>query len=542
LRHRHLLIKILTAAWFVGLTPAILLLLSIGPWQAGAVFIAYLFLGHSLYRKHRAHRSALDFLTGKQLPKVVMLRPFKKDKTWVTPGYDLSSSWITLLGLKGAVRTRLRPWLRDLLVRLGRGMVPGLDFLLFTAIRPKTLDGLLANEIESRLGQLVVLGDPSDTLMRDGAIRLYVDDSNWKSTVTSLLATAHIILIQIGDTPGLRWELLHIRSNLSPHKVFFLLEPTCFGASEWTRLADLMTTAGWRLTNHDGSHGLVIGFDKDWNGFTIASNAQLPKDFVNPILLLRSDTERSSWSNRFPMSLRALQTDASSYTQKANTNCIRHPPAYNFLAGVYWWLFVSFGVAGVTAKMLDSPNLRYFVFRYFLALSITYYILIYLSVLWLAPKLSLRTAPAFLLLHAALQGAVLAYVFLIKGLGSIDNTFLTISAGYLGMACFARFKKTSTQGGRGLCVMILSGLIVVFLWSFFYSEPGISFLWSCIGLAIYACITGFNGTRLKRLSATLDGNNAQRLMIIAALLVCLDLYALGGLVLRASGTDLSDDA
>jgi hypothetical protein len=56
-------------------------------------------------------------------------------------------------------------------------------------------------------GPVVAIGRPDETLPRLGAARLYVQGDAWKQAILSLLDQARLVVLRVGATPGVRWEI-----------------------------------------------------------------------------------------------------------------------------------------------------------------------------------------------------------------------------------------------------------------------------------------------------------------------------------------------
>src|SRR5262245_16814560 len=59
----------------------------------------------------------------------------------------------------------------------------------------------------SHLGPVVAVADPSRSDTRVGAARWRLQDQGWQAFVTSQIDRAHLIVVGVGKTPGLRWEI-----------------------------------------------------------------------------------------------------------------------------------------------------------------------------------------------------------------------------------------------------------------------------------------------------------------------------------------------
>ena len=56
-------------------------------------------------------------------------------------------------------------------------------------------------------GPVVAIGRPGEKLPQLGAARLYVSNDRWQAEVLDLMSRARLVVIRIGATPGVRWEI-----------------------------------------------------------------------------------------------------------------------------------------------------------------------------------------------------------------------------------------------------------------------------------------------------------------------------------------------
>jgi hypothetical protein len=58
-----------------------------------------------------------------------------------------------------------------------------------------------------------------------GAARLYLNDDQWRETVSQLMESAQLVIIQVGTTVGIRWEIASAVERLSPDRILLSLAP-----------------------------------------------------------------------------------------------------------------------------------------------------------------------------------------------------------------------------------------------------------------------------------------------------------------------------
>lgn len=71
------------------------------------------------------------------------------------------------------------------------------------------------------LGPFVAIGHPGESLPQLGASRIYVGDDLWKEKVEELMAQAKLVIIRVGMTPGLEWEIERALETLKHDQIVF---------------------------------------------------------------------------------------------------------------------------------------------------------------------------------------------------------------------------------------------------------------------------------------------------------------------------------
>jgi hypothetical protein len=78
-------------------------------------------------------------------------------------------------------------------------------------------------EVMNEIGPFVGIGRPGSKLPDLGAARMYVAESEWKTTVKDLVSRSRLIVFRLGNTPGFWWEIQTVVGMLPPEKILFLL-------------------------------------------------------------------------------------------------------------------------------------------------------------------------------------------------------------------------------------------------------------------------------------------------------------------------------
>ena len=79
---------------------------------------------------------------------------------------------------------------------------------------PFTEEEQLVNVL-NELGPVTAIGKPGERLPQLGAQRLYVPDTAWRDTVSSLMETARLVVLRSGATAGVSWEAEHALQSVS---------------------------------------------------------------------------------------------------------------------------------------------------------------------------------------------------------------------------------------------------------------------------------------------------------------------------------------
>jgi hypothetical protein len=234
--------------------------------QPACTFFGILLFGTSVYC-YRYHRqgmaaSARRVLAVDSRAPILFLRSFQEDQHVVKKGSWLAS-WL--------------PWHAD----------------AYSRKVGQTFEEWLAQELRA-LGPFIALGDPNDHLPTLGAARVYAADATWQSTVAEFVGRAQLILVVEGVTPGLKWELNHVRTTSSPARVAIFIPPPAFRHTDWPPFADLLNTAGIAAPAEDPGPGTIVGFDASFKAVIRCTGATEPRHYTSVLaLMIQGTTERA---------------------------------------------------------------------------------------------------------------------------------------------------------------------------------------------------------------------------------------------------------
>ncbi|MGH3973344.1 MAG: hypothetical protein ACRDS9_08460 [Pseudonocardiaceae bacterium] len=74
-----------------------------------------------------------------------------------------------------------------------------------------------------RVGPLIAVGSPDEKQPRSGAQRMYVPPPNWKEPVRELISGARLVVLTLGDSDGVIWELVESMRVLAPERLILLV-------------------------------------------------------------------------------------------------------------------------------------------------------------------------------------------------------------------------------------------------------------------------------------------------------------------------------
>jgi hypothetical protein len=86
----------------------------------------------------------------------------------------------------------------------------------------KTYEQRVARALR-RVAPVVAVGDPTEELPELGSVRLYADDAEWQRTIEDLTGRGGTIILHIGDSEGLAWEVSHVVGLGQPERIVLSL-------------------------------------------------------------------------------------------------------------------------------------------------------------------------------------------------------------------------------------------------------------------------------------------------------------------------------
>jgi hypothetical protein len=98
-----------------------------------------------------------------------------------------------------------------------------------------TFERMMAQQL-SPFGPYVAIGRPAEPLAPLGAARDYVPDPIWQDEVQRRMLDAGVVVLIVGTSEGLAWELWRLRDLGHLHKVILVFPPTGDLSNRWSAL------------------------------------------------------------------------------------------------------------------------------------------------------------------------------------------------------------------------------------------------------------------------------------------------------------------
>jgi hypothetical protein len=217
----------------------------------------------------------VDQVLEKRLAPVLFLRPFARDRLTIQP------DWFVMRLSIFAHPVMLVTWVLSIPLRRVGSDITLRDALLGFGNMGTWLAGALRDTLRR---DTVCVGNPADIVMPPEITSVYVDSDGWRDAVPLLAKRAPCVLLMMGDTPGLRWELAMLRDTVRPERVFLLAEPRPpWDVPWWEDFADVFSDAGIALRPGLPLRTALIGFNADWETVELAYPLRTPIDYARAI-------------------------------------------------------------------------------------------------------------------------------------------------------------------------------------------------------------------------------------------------------------------
>lgn len=212
----------------------------------------------------------------------------------------------------------------------------------------------------------------------------------------------------------------------------------------------------------------------------------------------------------------------------------------SFVARVYTWMFAALVVTGLVALLTaSSEEMVKAVFGNQVVLIILVVAQLGLVFVLAAAihRLSPATATFLFFLYAALNGLILAVIFLIYTSGSIAMTFFATAGAFGAMALYGHITHRDLTSIGNLCFMGLIGIVIASIVNFFLHSSGLYWAITYIGILVFVGLTAYDAQKIKTIGQQVQaGSDAgRRAAVLGALTLYLDFINLFLLLLRLMG-------
>ncbi|HEY3475836.1 MAG TPA: hypothetical protein VGK56_14595 [Anaerolineales bacterium] len=161
-----------------------------------------------------------------------------------------------------------------------------------------TFEKYFRTEVTQRIGPLIALGNPIDSLPAEGAFRDYQIDEGWKDIFYERSSRGACILMQLGSSNNLQFELVSIVERGMRHKLFILTQPQARvydvmaparkyvlreKPADWRTFSEILRVNGYQVPQEDLGLGAVLTFEPDGQPLILKRGAFQPEEYIGPI-------------------------------------------------------------------------------------------------------------------------------------------------------------------------------------------------------------------------------------------------------------------
>jgi len=122
----------------------------------------------------------------------------------------------------------------------------------------------------SATGPFITIGKPGEKLPELGAALTYVGDDQWQDVIAQEMARAALVVLRVGETEGLSWEVRTATQQVKPERLVLLISPNPKRYERFREMTQeyfpggLPGCSGWTTKTSFGSLKGLIYFDADW--------------------------------------------------------------------------------------------------------------------------------------------------------------------------------------------------------------------------------------------------------------------------------------
>lgn len=197
-----------------------------------------------------------------------------------------------------------------------------------------------------------------------------------------------------------------------------------------------------------------------------------------------------------------------------------------FVRSVYNWMGIGLALTGVVAMFVAS-NMQVLMVVY--KLKWLFFIGEIGLVFYLASRIQRMqpsTATGMFLLYSALNGATLAFIFIVYTKSSIASTFFICAATFAACSAYGWITKRDLTSIGGFLTMGVIGLIIASVVNIFMKSSGFQLIISYVGVLIFIGLTAYDTQKIKAMAmmqpADIGAGAIRKGAIMGALTLYLD--------------------
>jgi hypothetical protein len=120
------------------------------------------------------------------------------------------------------------------------------------------------------IGPFIAIGKPGEKLPELGAARTYVSDDQWQDAIAQEMARAALVVLRVGETEGLSWEVRTATEQVRPERLVLLIPANPKRYERFREMTQeyfpggLPKCSGWTTKGSFGSLKGLIYFESDW--------------------------------------------------------------------------------------------------------------------------------------------------------------------------------------------------------------------------------------------------------------------------------------
>jgi uncharacterized protein len=209
-----------------------------------------------------------------------------------------------------------------------------------------------------------------------------------------------------------------------------------------------------------------------------------------------------------------------------------------FLRAAYGWMCTGLAITAGTAWFVaSSPALLQTIARsgplyiglFIAQLGIVYYLSSRVQ------KLSEGAASALFIGYSVLTGITLSFIMLLYTGEALTTTFVVAAGMFGAMALYGTVTRSSLAGWGQFLFMGLIGVVLASVVGMFWSNDGLQFVTSFIGVIVFTGLAAYDAQRLKSMALMTSAGATGSYAIVGALSLYLDFVNLFLMLLRFTG-------